>query len=114
VYPGASPEQSSSGLQLLCTDRADLAAAHGDWAAGRLPPARAPLAMSFTAPGGALAPPGQHVVTVWGQWSPYAPADGADWDALAEAEGRRLVDAVDRYSPGFARSERRLELKRHL
>ena len=31
-------------------------------------------------------PPGQHVVTIWGQWYPYALADGADWDALAESE----------------------------
>jgi phytoene dehydrogenase-like protein len=108
VYPGASPEQSSPGLQLLCTDRADLAAAHGDWAAGRLPRTPVPLAMSFTAGDHTLAPAGQHVVTVWGQWYPYAMADGADWDTLAEAEGRRLVDAVDRFAPGFADSVQRL------
>ena len=108
VYPGASPEQSAPGLQLLCTDRADLAAAHGDWAAGRLPRTPVPLAMSFSATDDTLAPPGQHVVTVWGQWYPYALAGGADWDALAEAEGRRLVAAVDRYAPGFAESVQRL------
>ena len=108
AYPGVSPEQSSPGLQLLCTDRADLAAAHGDWAAGRLPRTPVPLAMSFSATDDTLAPPGQHVVTVWGQWYPYALADGADWDALAEAEGRRLVAAVDRFAPGFAESVQRL------
>jgi len=108
VYPGSSPQQSAPGLQLLCTDRADLAAAHGDWAAGRLPRTPVPLAMSFSATDDTLAPPGQHVVTVWGQWYPYAMADGADWDDLAEAEGRRLVDTVDRYAPGFADSVQRL------
>jgi phytoene dehydrogenase-like protein len=108
VYPGATAEQSSHGLQLLCTDRADLAAAHGDWAAGRLPRNPVPLAMSFSAADGSLAPPGQHVVTIWGQWYPYAMADGADWDDLAETEAARLVAAVDRFAPGFADSVQRL------
>jgi phytoene dehydrogenase-like protein len=64
--------------------------------------------MCFSATDGTLAPPGHHVVTVWGQWYPYEPADGADWDAAAEAEAARLVAAVDRFSPGFADSVQRL------
>ncbi|HEY0125788.1 MAG TPA: NAD(P)/FAD-dependent oxidoreductase [Blastococcus sp.] len=108
AYPGVDPEQALAGLQLLCTDRADLAAAHGDWAAGRLPRAPVPLAMCFSASDDTLAPPGQHVVTVWGQWYPYSLADGSDWDDLAEGEAERLVAAVDRYAPGFAASVREL------
>jgi phytoene dehydrogenase-like protein len=107
-YPGATAEESLQGLQLLCTDRAQLAAAHGDWGAGRLPRDPVPLAMSFSASDETLAPPGQHVVTIWGQWYPYALADGGDWDALADAEAARLVDAVDRFAPGFADSVQRL------
>jgi len=102
-YPGAGPE-ALGGLQLLCTDRADLAAAHGDWQAGRLPRTPVPLAMCFSASDGTLAPEGRHVVTVWGQWYPYALADGGDWDALADAEADRLLAAVDRFAPGFAAS----------
>ena len=64
--------------------------------------------MSFSASDDTLAPPGQHVVTIWGQWYPYALADGADWDDLAESEAARLVAAVDRYAPGFADSVQRL------
>ena len=64
--------------------------------------------MSFSATDGSLAPPGQHVVTIWGQWYPYAMADGADWDNLAETEAARLVAAVDRFAPGFADSVQRL------
>ena len=64
--------------------------------------------MCFSASDDTLAPPGQHVVTIWGQWYPYALADGADWDALAESEAARLVAAVDRYAPGFADSVQRL------
>jgi phytoene dehydrogenase-like protein len=108
VYPGVPQELAQGGLQLLCTDRAQLAAAHGDWRAGRLPREPVPLAMCFSATDDTLAPPGQHVVTVWGQWYPYAPADGADWDTLAESEAQRLVAAVDRYAPGFAASVQRL------
>jgi phytoene dehydrogenase-like protein len=120
AYPGVSPELSSQGLQLLCTDRAELAAAHGDWAAGQVPRAPVPLAMCFSASDDTLAPPGQHVVTIWGQWYPYTLADGGDWDDLAEAEAQRLVAAVDRYAPGFADSVQRLyvqtplELEREL
>ncbi|HLM07799.1 MAG TPA: NAD(P)/FAD-dependent oxidoreductase [Blastococcus sp.] len=104
AYPGVDPALALSGLQLLCTDRAQLAAAHGDWGAGRLPRSPVPLAMSFTATDPTLAPRGRHLVTIWGQWYPYALADGGDWDALAEAEADRLIDAVDRYAPGFAAS----------
>jgi phytoene dehydrogenase-like protein len=64
--------------------------------------------MCFSASDATLAPPGQHVVTVWGQWYPYTLADGSDWDDLAEKEARRLIDAVDRYAPGFADSVQRL------
>ena len=64
--------------------------------------------MCFSASDDTLAPPGQHVVTIWGQWYPYALADGADWDALADDEAQRLVAAVDRYAPGFADSVQRL------
>jgi phytoene dehydrogenase-like protein len=108
VYPDVPAEQSLRGLQLLCADRAELAAAHGDWAAGRLPRTPVPLAMCFSADDDTLAPPGQHVVTIWGQWYPYEMADGADWDDLADGEARRLVAAVDRYAPGFADSVQRL------
>jgi phytoene dehydrogenase-like protein len=46
------------------------------------------------------------VVTVWGQWYPYALADGSDWPALAEPAAERLLAAVDRFAPGFTASVR--------
>jgi phytoene dehydrogenase-like protein len=104
AYPGVPPEQALGGLQLLCTDRAQLAAAHGDWRAGRLPREPVPLAMCFSAGDDTLAPPGRHVVTVWGQCYPYALRDGADWAELGGPAAEALVAAVDRYAPGFAAS----------
>ncbi|WP_369130122.1 phytoene desaturase family protein [Modestobacter roseus] len=106
-YPGAGDE-ALQGLQLLCTDRAQLARAHGDWLAGELPREPVPLAMSFSASDPTLAPPGQHVVTIWGQWYPYTLADGSDWDAIADTAAQQLIAAVDRYAPGFADSVQRL------
>jgi phytoene dehydrogenase-like protein len=67
--------------------------------------------MCFSASDDTLAPRGQHVVTIWGQWYPYALADGAGWDDLAEGEARRLVAAVDRYAPGFAASVQQLHIQ---
>jgi phytoene dehydrogenase-like protein len=107
AYPGAGGE-ALQGLQLLCTDRAQLARAHGDWLAGEIPREPVPLAMSFSASDPTLAPAGQHVVTIWGQWYPYALADGSDWETLAEPAARQLIAAVDRYAPGFADSVQRL------
>jgi phytoene dehydrogenase-like protein len=107
-YPGANERESLQGLQLLCTDRAQLAAAHGDWLGGRLPRDPVPLAMCFSASDDSLAPAGQHVVTVWGQWYPYALAGAADWDAVADDAAQQLLAAVDRYAPGFSDSVQRL------
>ncbi|MPQ97699.1 NAD(P)-binding protein [Modestobacter sp. I12A-02628] len=104
AYPGVDPDDALQGLQLLCTDRAQLASAHGDWLAGLLPRDPVPLAMSFSASDPTLAPEGRYVVTIWGQWYPYQLADGSDWDDLAQPAARQLVDAVDRYAPGFAAS----------
>ena len=120
AYPGVDPADALQGLQLLCTDRGQLASAHGDWLAGKLPREPVPLAMSFSASDPTLAPAGQHVVTIWGQWYPYQLADGSDWDTLAEPAARQLLDAVDRYAPGFAASVQQmyvqtpLELEREL
>ena len=62
-YPGTTGDEALQGLQLLCTDRAQLARAHGDWLAGELPREPVPLAMSFSASDPTLAPAGRHVVT---------------------------------------------------
>jgi phytoene dehydrogenase-like protein len=70
AYPGVPEEVANGGLQLLCTDRVQLAAAAGDWRAGRLPREPVPLAMCFSASDDGLAPPGRHVVTLWASGTP--------------------------------------------
>jgi phytoene dehydrogenase-like protein len=118
-YPDAAPE-TYRALQLLAPSRRFLRRAYGEFAAGHPPREPAVLAMTFSAFDDTIAPPGRHNVTVWGQWHPYALADGTSWDAIREREGDKLVAAVDRAAPGFAASVQRayvqtpLDLEREL
>ncbi|CAN5487147.1 hypothetical protein BH23ACT9_BH23ACT9_22020 [soil metagenome] len=105
-YPGTLGGQEHHALQLLAPSRRFLREAHGDFVAGRPPTNPAALAMAFSAIDPTIAPPGKHNVTVWGQWHPYALADGSSWDDIREREGEKLVRAVDRMAPGFADSVR--------
>jgi len=104
-YPGAPASASSTGLQLLVEDRALLRTAHGAALAGELPPEPAVLAMSFSALDPSIAPPGEHQLTLWSQWHPYALAR-EHWHDVAEREADRIVAAVARRAPGFAETIR--------
>ncbi len=51
-----------------------------------------------------LAPPGQHVASLFcQQFSPELP-DGAGWDERKDAAAEVIIDTVDRYMPNFKRS----------
>lgn len=104
AYPGSSPAESAHGLQFLVSDRRQLRRAHGAALAGDLPPRPVVLAMSFSALDPSIAPPGEHQLSLWAQWHPYALADGSDWGAHAEREADRIVAEVDSRAPGFADS----------
>ncbi|MFC9789995.1 phytoene desaturase family protein [Rhodococcus sp. NPDC127528] len=106
-YPSAPDDATvTSGLQLLVSDRAQLRLAHGSALAGELPPTPAVLAMSFSGIDPSLSPPGEHQVTLWSQWHPYALSGGRTWPGLAEAEGDRIVAEIERLAPGFIDSVR--------
>lgn len=106
TYPGA-PDDVHSALQLLVPDRAALRRAYGDHLAGRVPEEPPVVAMGFSRLDPTLAPPGEHNVTVWGQWHPRHLADGRRWDDdLRQHAGDRLVAMVERSAPGFAASVR--------
>ena len=100
-YPGAGPEVHSA-LQLLAPSRQALRKAYGEWGAGLPPTEPAALAMGFSAVDPSLAPEGRHLVSVWGQWHPYALSNGERWDDIGRREADKLVAAVDRAAPGFA------------
>ncbi|MGS2810052.1 phytoene desaturase family protein [Nocardia sp. MW-W600-9] len=105
-YPGASPAESARGLQFLVSDRNQLRLAHGAALGGALPPRPVVLAMSFSALDPTIAPPGEHQLSLWAQWHPYALADGSAWAAHGEREANRIIAEVERYAPGFASSVR--------
>ena len=109
-YPTAN-EDTYRALQLLAPSRVALRRAHGEFNAGLPPTEPAALAMAFSAFDDTLAPPGAHTVSVWGQWHPYALSNGESWDTIAEREGTKLVEAVDRMAPGFASTVERMHVQ---
>jgi phytoene dehydrogenase-like protein len=46
------------------------------------------------------APAGKHSMTVFGQYAPYAMADG-DWDSRRDEVARQFIDLIDRFAPGI-------------
>ncbi|MGA6207738.1 phytoene desaturase family protein [Nocardia testacea] len=103
-YPGATPAESATGLQLLVTDRRELALAHGSALGGRLPPRPVVLAMSFSALDPSIAPAGQHQLSLWSQWHPYRLTADGGWARHAGTEADRIIAELDRHAPGFADS----------
>ena len=47
-----------------------------------------------------LAPPGQHVMSIWVQFAPVRPAEGS-WDDLKPAATEHLIDVISRYAPNI-------------
>jgi phytoene dehydrogenase-like protein len=46
------------------------------------------------------APPGKHLMSVFGQYAPYEIADG-DWDSRRADVARQFVDLISRFAPDF-------------
>jgi phytoene dehydrogenase-like protein len=110
-YPAATDPEAWGGMQLLAPSRRALRAGWADYLRGRPPAEPLALAMTFSAFDDTIAPPGKHNITIWGQWHPYELATGEQWDDIADREGRKLVDAVDRAAPGFADSVEHLHVQ---
>lgn len=47
-----------------------------------------------------LAPPGDHVLSIWALYAPVRPAEGT-WDELRQSTGEHLIRCVAEYAPGF-------------
>jgi phytoene dehydrogenase-like protein len=50
-----------------------------------------------------LAPPGRHVVSIFGQYAPVRPSEGT-WDDWRERVGENMIDLVTEYAPNFRRA----------
>jgi len=63
-------------------------------------PARAPV-LDIQVPSGydaTMAPPGKHIMSIWGLYAPAHLAEGT-WDEAREAVGERLIDVLATYAP---------------
>ncbi|MEX2528471.1 MAG: NAD(P)/FAD-dependent oxidoreductase [Gemmatimonadota bacterium] len=96
AHPG--PE-ARVALQLLCSSRAQIQRAYGDYLNGE--PAREPpiVAMTFSAVDDSLAPPGHEVLWLWAQYYPYKLASGS-WEERGPAIADSILDRFESYAPG--------------
>jgi phytoene dehydrogenase-like protein len=90
-----------TAMQLLVRSPAQLRAAYGDFLRGE--PSRDPplIVMTPTATDSTLAPAGRHVVSIWAQWHPRQ-LNAGDWERERDRVGDGLLEAVDRWAPGFS------------
>lgn len=90
-------------MQFPEPSRGRIRSAYNDFVRGETPRDPPLLVLTPTATDDTLAPRGQHVVTIWTQWHPRR-LRGSSWDDVRDRETTRLIDALDRYAPGFAPS----------
>lgn len=88
-----------NGLQFICPSMDYLKQAHADFEAGRPSDDPALLAMTFSRPDPSLAPPGKHILFIWGQYYPYELANGESWDDIGEREADKMLDRLAAYAP---------------
>ena len=93
------PGPQHRAMQFICPDMAYLERAYGDYLGGI--PARDPalISMTFSAVDPTLAPPGKHVLFLWGQYYPYELASGASWDDIGDEVAERMLDELAEYAP---------------
>ncbi len=97
AHPG---DDARVALQLVARDRAQVAAAYGDYLGGH--PSRDPaiVAMSFSAVDDTLAPPGGEVLWLWAQYFPYELAGGRRWADVEDEVAESILDTFEAYAPG--------------
>ncbi|OGO35194.1 MAG: hypothetical protein A2Z16_16265 [Chloroflexi bacterium RBG_16_54_18] len=99
---GAGKEERLSGRILLAPGLEYLEKAADAAKFGRLPdnlPLEAAIPTILDA---SLAPPGRHLMLVNVQYTPYRLVEG-DWEARRDELGRRVVETLETYAPGFSR-----------
>ncbi len=91
-------------LQFICPDLEYLERAYVDFTAGRPSTDPALIAMTFSAVDRTLAPPGKHVLFLWGQYFPYELATGESWDDIGDRVADRMLAKLAEYAPNVASS----------
>jgi phytoene dehydrogenase-like protein len=97
--PDGEPGPHHGAIQFICPTVATLEDAYADFLAGR--PSRRPAlaVMTVSAVDPTLAPPGKHVMFLWGQYHPYELASGESWEDIGKREGDRMLHLLAEYAP---------------
>ena len=99
-----TPRPEHRALQFICPDLDYLERAYGDYLAGRPSADPALIAMTFSAVDQTLAPPGKHVLFLWGQYFPYELTTGESWDDIGDRVADRMLAKLAEYAPNVASS----------
>jgi phytoene dehydrogenase-like protein len=98
ALPGA-PGPQHRAMQYLCPDLATLRRAYSQFRRGEPADEPALAALTFSAIDDGLAPPGRHVLSLWGQYYPHTLAGGRSWDGREEAVAEWMLETYARYAP---------------
>lgn len=101
--PGTEPGPQHRGTIHICPDLDYIERAHDDAKYGQ--PSTRPV-LECTIPSvvdPTVAPPGQHLMSIFVQYAPYA-LRGATWDDLRESFADRCFDLLDEYAPNVRRA----------
>jgi phytoene dehydrogenase-like protein len=101
--PGTAPGPQHRGTIHICPDLDYIERAYDDAKYGR--PSERPV-LECTIPSvvdPTVAPPGQHLMSIFVQYAPYA-LRGATWDQLRETFADRCFEVLDAYAPNFRRA----------
>jgi phytoene dehydrogenase-like protein len=99
ALPGAPGPQHRATMH-ICPSMDYVERAWDDAKYGR--PSESPL-IEMTIPtmyDSSLAPPGKHIMGIFGQYAPFTLRD-RNWDQLREPFGDRVLDCIEEYAPGF-------------
>lgn len=104
ALPGRTAALHHTGSVIICPslqylERAYDDAKHGDWSREPMIEMCIPSVLDDL-----LAPPGQHVASLFCQHFHPTLSGGRDWDDHREAAADRVLATVDRYAPNFSRS----------
>jgi phytoene dehydrogenase-like protein len=101
--PGTQPGPQHRGTVHLCPDLDTIERAYDDAKYGR-PSARPVLECTLpSAVDPTVAPPGQHLMSMFVQYAPYRLREG-NWDELRDSFADRCFDVLNEYAPNFKRS----------
>lgn len=96
------PRPEHRALQFICPHLDYLERAYADYLSGRPSADPALIAMTFSSVDSTLAPPGKHVLFLWGQYFPYELASGESWDDIGDRVADRMLAKLAEYAPNVA------------